>query len=141
MDFSTMILTMYLAADDSLAEDERVLQIAIDESVLAGELGFNPWYTEHHFRGPWHSNPIQFAAYVAPQLPDHLFFGFGVLSLPYYHPVRLVESTDRRPVTPVRSRAEALDCRRSQGAHSASALKSQCLAGSDIHHANGLHFR
>ena len=92
MDFSTMVLTMYLAAEDSAAEDERVLQIAVDESLLAGELGFNPWYTEHHFRGPWHSNPMQFAAYVAPQLPDHLFFGFGVLSLPYYHPVRLVES-------------------------------------------------
>jgi alkanesulfonate monooxygenase SsuD/methylene tetrahydromethanopterin reductase-like flavin-dependent oxidoreductase (luciferase family) len=92
MDFSTMVLTMYIAAEDGPEADERVLGIAIEESLLAGELGFNPWFTEHHFRGPWHSNPMQFAAYIAPQIPSDLYLGFGVLSTPYYHPVRLVES-------------------------------------------------
>ena len=92
MDFSTLVLTMYLSADDRPEEDERVISVAIEQSLTAGELGFNPWYTEHHFRGPWHSNPIQFASYIAPQLPKHVYLGFGVLSAPYYHPVRLVES-------------------------------------------------
>ena len=92
MDFSTMILTMYVASDDGETADERILGIALEQSLLAGELGFNPWFTEHHFRGPWHSNPMQFAAYVAPQIPRERFLGFGVLSTPYYHPVRLVES-------------------------------------------------
>jgi alkanesulfonate monooxygenase SsuD/methylene tetrahydromethanopterin reductase-like flavin-dependent oxidoreductase (luciferase family) len=92
VDFSTMILTMYVADQDDEAADERVLQTAIDESVLAGGLGFNPWFTEHHFRGPWHSNPMQFAAYIAPQIPAERYLGFGVLSTPFYHPVRLVES-------------------------------------------------
>jgi alkanesulfonate monooxygenase SsuD/methylene tetrahydromethanopterin reductase-like flavin-dependent oxidoreductase (luciferase family) len=92
MDFSTMILTMYVAAEDGPDVDERVLDIAVEESLLAGELGYNPWFTEHHFRGPWHSNPMQFAAYIAPQIPKDLYLGFGVLSTPYYHPVRLVES-------------------------------------------------
>jgi alkanesulfonate monooxygenase SsuD/methylene tetrahydromethanopterin reductase-like flavin-dependent oxidoreductase (luciferase family) len=92
MDFSTMILTMYLADDDGPVADERVLGIAVEESLLAGSLGFNPWFTEHHFRGPWHSNPMQFAAYIAPQLPADRYLGFGVLSTPFYHPVRLVES-------------------------------------------------
>ena len=87
-----MILTMYIAAEDGPEADERVLGIAVEESLLAGELGFNPWFTEHHFRGPWHSNPMQFAAYIAPQIPSDLYLGFGVLSTPYYHPVRLVES-------------------------------------------------
>ena len=87
-----MVLTMYIAAEDGPEADERVLGIAIEESLLAGELGFNPWFTEHHFRGPWHSNPMQFAAYIAPQIPSDLYLGFGVLSTPYYHPVRLVES-------------------------------------------------
>jgi alkanesulfonate monooxygenase SsuD/methylene tetrahydromethanopterin reductase-like flavin-dependent oxidoreductase (luciferase family) len=91
MDFSTMVLSMYVDADEDPAEDERVLQAAIEQSLLAGELGFNPWYTEHHFRGPWHSAPIQFAAYIAPQLPKDRYLGFGVLSVPYHHPVRLVE--------------------------------------------------
>src|ERR1700722_753634 len=92
MDFSTMVLTMYVADQDDPDADERVLGIAIEQSVTAGSLGFNPWFTEHHFRGPWHSNPMQFAAYIAPQIPSDLYLGFGVLSTPYYHPVRLVES-------------------------------------------------
>jgi alkanesulfonate monooxygenase SsuD/methylene tetrahydromethanopterin reductase-like flavin-dependent oxidoreductase (luciferase family) len=92
MDFSTMVLTMYLADQDGPEDDERVLGIAVEESVLAGGLGFNPWFTEHHFRGPWHSNPMQFAAYIAPQIPTDRYLGFGVLSTPFYHPVRLIES-------------------------------------------------
>jgi hypothetical protein len=53
MDFSTMVLTMYIAAEDGPETDERVLAIAIEESLLAAELGYNPWFTEHHFRGSW----------------------------------------------------------------------------------------
>ena len=87
-----MILTMYLASDEGLEEDERVLDIAVEQSLAAAELDFNPWFTEHHFRGPWHSNPMQFAAYVAAKIPQDRYLGFGVLSTPYYHPVRLVES-------------------------------------------------
>jgi alkanesulfonate monooxygenase SsuD/methylene tetrahydromethanopterin reductase-like flavin-dependent oxidoreductase (luciferase family) len=82
---------MYVDADENPAEDERILQAAIDQSLRAGELDFNPWYTEHHFRGPWHSAPLQFAAHIAPQLPEGRYVGFGVLSVPYHHPVRLVE--------------------------------------------------
>jgi alkanesulfonate monooxygenase SsuD/methylene tetrahydromethanopterin reductase-like flavin-dependent oxidoreductase (luciferase family) len=92
MDFSTMVLTMYVADQDDPDADERVLGIAIEQSVTAGSLGFNPWFTEHHFRGPWHSNPMQFAAYIAPQIPSDCYLGFGVLSTPFYHPVRLIES-------------------------------------------------
>lgn len=92
MDFSTMVLTMYIADQDDPAADERVLGIAIEQSLLAAGLGFNPWFTEHHFRGPWHSNPMQFAAYIAPQIPPERYLGFGVLSTPFYHPVRLIES-------------------------------------------------
>jgi alkanesulfonate monooxygenase SsuD/methylene tetrahydromethanopterin reductase-like flavin-dependent oxidoreductase (luciferase family) len=95
MDFSTMVLTMYVAVDDSPETDERILGIAVEQSLLAAELGFNPWFTEHHFRGSWHSNPIQFASYIAPQIPVDRYLGFGVLSIPYYHPVRLVESMNQ----------------------------------------------
>ncbi len=86
-----MVLTMYIADQDTPEADERVLGIAVEQSVTAGGLGFNPWFTEHHFRGPWHSNPMQFAAYIAPQIPPDRYLGFGVLSTPFYHPVRLVE--------------------------------------------------
>jgi alkanesulfonate monooxygenase SsuD/methylene tetrahydromethanopterin reductase-like flavin-dependent oxidoreductase (luciferase family) len=89
MEFSTMILSMYVDSGDDT--DERILAAAVEQSLLAGGLGFNPWYTEHHFRGPWHSAPLQFAAYIAPQLPPEVRLGFGVLSVPYHHPVRLAE--------------------------------------------------
>jgi len=95
MDFSTMVLTMYIAVEDDPDADERVMGIAVEQTLLAAELGFNPWFTEHHFRGPWHSNPIQFASYMVPQLSDDRYFGFGVLSTPYYNPVRLVESMNQ----------------------------------------------
>jgi alkanesulfonate monooxygenase SsuD/methylene tetrahydromethanopterin reductase-like flavin-dependent oxidoreductase (luciferase family) len=95
MDFSTMVLTMYVAVEDSPEEDERILAIAVEQTQLAASLGFNPWFTEHHFRGSWHSNPIQFAAYMAPQIGPDRYLGFGVLSLPYYNPVRLVESMNQ----------------------------------------------
>jgi hypothetical protein len=35
---------------------------------------------------------MQFAAYVAPLIPRDRYMGFGVLSIPFYHPVRLIES-------------------------------------------------
>ena len=95
MDFSTMVLTMYVAVEDTAEADERVLNVAVEESLFAAEHGFNPWFTEHHFRGPWHSNPIQFASFIAPQIPKDRYLGFGVLSLPYYNPVRLVESMNQ----------------------------------------------
>ena len=90
-----MILTMYVAVEDTPEADERVLGVAVEQSLLAAELGYNPWFTEHHFRGPWHSNPIQFASYIAPQIPADCYLGFGVLSIPYYHPVRLVEAMNQ----------------------------------------------
>ncbi len=95
MEFSTMVLTMYVAVEDDPANDERVIGIAVEQALLAAELGYNPWFTEHHFRGPWHSNPIQFASYIAPQIPRDRYLGFGVISVPYYHPVRLVESMNQ----------------------------------------------
>ncbi len=95
MDFSTMVLTMYVAVEDDPDTDERVLGVAVEQALLAAELGYNPWFTEHHFRGPWHSDPIQFASYIAPQISKERYLGFGVLSIPYYNPVRLVESMNQ----------------------------------------------
>ena len=51
-----MVLTMYVAVEDSPETDERILGIAVEQSLLAAQLGYNPWFTEHHFRGSWHSN-------------------------------------------------------------------------------------
>jgi alkanesulfonate monooxygenase SsuD/methylene tetrahydromethanopterin reductase-like flavin-dependent oxidoreductase (luciferase family) len=92
MEFSAMTLNMFFPDYQSLEYDHETILLATQQSIWLAELGFNPWYTDHHFRGPWHSNPIQFAAYIAPQIPPERYIGFGVLSAPFYHPVRLVES-------------------------------------------------
>ena len=34
MDFSTMVLTMYVAVEDAAEADERVLNVAVEESLL-----------------------------------------------------------------------------------------------------------
>ncbi|MGE0627938.1 MAG: LLM class flavin-dependent oxidoreductase, partial [Hyphomicrobiaceae bacterium] len=92
MEFSAMTLNMFVPGDDSREDDQRIIHAATEQSIWLAELGYNPWYTDHHFRGPWHSNPLQFAAYIVPQIPAERYVGFGVLSIPFYHPVRLVES-------------------------------------------------
>jgi len=86
-----MLLSMYLDVDHRAEEEERILRIAVEQALECGRLGFHPWTTEHHFRGPWQSSPMQFMSYVAALLPETAYVGFGVLSVPYYHPVRLVE--------------------------------------------------
>jgi len=95
VEFSTLVLTMYLDCEDQPEDDERILQVAIDQSLTAAELGMNPFFTEHHFRGPWHSTPMQFAAYLAPQIPAERYLGFAVISMPFYHPIRLVEGMNQ----------------------------------------------
>jgi alkanesulfonate monooxygenase SsuD/methylene tetrahydromethanopterin reductase-like flavin-dependent oxidoreductase (luciferase family) len=92
MQFSALTMNMFVPNSDEPEDDHRVIRLAIDQSVWFAQLGYNPWYTDHHFRGPWHSNPLQFAAYILPQIPRDRYLGFGVLSIPFYHPVRLVES-------------------------------------------------
>ncbi len=92
MEFSAMTLNMFFPDYQSPDHDHETIVLATKQSIWLAGLGFNPWYTDHHFRGPWHSNPIQFASYIAPQISPERYIGFGVLSAPFYHPVRLVES-------------------------------------------------
>jgi len=92
MEFSAMTMNMFFPDYEDPAEDHRIIEMAAKQSVWFAELGYHPWFTDHHLRGPWHSNPLQFAAYVVPMLPPDRFIGFGVLSIPFYHPLRLVES-------------------------------------------------
>jgi alkanesulfonate monooxygenase SsuD/methylene tetrahydromethanopterin reductase-like flavin-dependent oxidoreductase (luciferase family) len=92
MQFSAMTMNMFFPDYDDPGEDHGIIQMTVEQSIWLAELGYNVWFTDHHFRGPWHSNTLQFAAYVAPQLPPDRYLGFGVLSIPFYHPLRLVES-------------------------------------------------
>jgi alkanesulfonate monooxygenase SsuD/methylene tetrahydromethanopterin reductase-like flavin-dependent oxidoreductase (luciferase family) len=92
MQFSAMTMNMFFPSNDDPGDDNRIIDMAVEQSIWLAELGYHVWFTDHHFRGPWHSNPMQFASYVAPLIPRDRYIGFGVLSIPFYHPVRLVES-------------------------------------------------
>jgi alkanesulfonate monooxygenase SsuD/methylene tetrahydromethanopterin reductase-like flavin-dependent oxidoreductase (luciferase family) len=92
MQFSTMTMNMYLPDYADPEDDHRIINMTVEQCIWFAELGYNVWFTDHHFKGPWHSNTMQFAAYVLPQLPRERYIGFGVLSIPFYHPLRLVES-------------------------------------------------
>jgi alkanesulfonate monooxygenase SsuD/methylene tetrahydromethanopterin reductase-like flavin-dependent oxidoreductase (luciferase family) len=92
MQFSAMTMNMFFPSNDDPGDDHRIIDMAVAQSVWLAELGYHVWFTDHHFRGPWHSNPMQFASYIAPLIPRDRYMGFGVLSIPFYHPVRLVES-------------------------------------------------
>jgi alkanesulfonate monooxygenase SsuD/methylene tetrahydromethanopterin reductase-like flavin-dependent oxidoreductase (luciferase family) len=87
-----MTMNMFFPDNDDPDDDARIIDMTVAQSIWFAELGYHVWFTDHHFRGPWHSNPMQFAAYVAPLIPRERHIGFGVLSIPFYHPVRLVES-------------------------------------------------
>lgn len=92
MQFSAMTMNMFVPGDDDPGSDNRIIEMAVAQTIWLAERGYHVWFTDHHFRGPWHSNPMQFAAYVAPLIPRDRYMGFGVLSIPFYHPLRLVES-------------------------------------------------
>jgi alkanesulfonate monooxygenase SsuD/methylene tetrahydromethanopterin reductase-like flavin-dependent oxidoreductase (luciferase family) len=92
MQFSAMTMNMFVPSNDDPKDDERIIDMTVAQTIWLAELGFNPWFTDHHFKGPYNSNPMQFAAHVAPLIPKDRYMGFGVLSIPFYHPLRLVES-------------------------------------------------
>ena len=92
MQFSAMTMNMFFPSNDDPGDDNRIIDMTVAQTIWLAELGYHVWFTDHHFRGPWHSNPMQFASYVAPLIPRDRYIGFGVLSIPFYHPLRLVES-------------------------------------------------
>jgi hypothetical protein len=102
MQFSAMTMNMFFPNTDDPDDDNRIIDMAVEQSIWLAELGYHVWFTDHHFRGPWHSNPMQFASYVAPLIPRDRYIGFGVLSIPFYHPLRLVESILREIRRPPR---------------------------------------
>ena len=73
MQFSAMTMNMFFPNTDDPGDDNRIIDMAVAQSIWLAELGYHVWFTDHHFRGPWHSNPMQFAAYVAPLnvAPNH----------------------------------------------------------------------
>lgn len=74
------------------ASDRKVIEEALEDAVLADEMGFDSiWLAEHHF-SPYGilGNPLMFASAIA-QRTKRIKIGTAVMVVPFYSPIRLAE--------------------------------------------------
>ena len=74
-------------------DDHAVVEETIDQCILADEMGFDyVWFVEHHFLTTFSSSPCPEVIFGAlSRLTRRIRLGFGVVILPYHHPVRVAE--------------------------------------------------
>jgi alkanesulfonate monooxygenase SsuD/methylene tetrahydromethanopterin reductase-like flavin-dependent oxidoreductase (luciferase family) len=76
-----------------VVDDHSVIEETIEQCVLADEMGFDTvWFVEHHFLTSFSMSPCPEVIFGAlSQLTKRIRLGFGVVILPYHHPVRVAE--------------------------------------------------
>jgi alkanesulfonate monooxygenase SsuD/methylene tetrahydromethanopterin reductase-like flavin-dependent oxidoreductase (luciferase family) len=76
-----------------LVDDHAVIEETIEQCVLADKMGFDyVWFVEHHFLTSFSMSPCPEVIFGAlSQLTKRIRLGFGVVILPYHHPVRVAE--------------------------------------------------
>jgi alkanesulfonate monooxygenase SsuD/methylene tetrahydromethanopterin reductase-like flavin-dependent oxidoreductase (luciferase family) len=74
-------------------DDHAVINETIEQCVLADEMGFDYlWFVEHHFLTGFSMSPCPEVIFGAlSKLTKRIRLGFGVVILPYHHPVRVAE--------------------------------------------------
>ena len=74
-------------------DDHRVIEETLEQCILADEVGFDYlWFVEHHFLTGFSASPSPEVFYGAlSRLTKRIRLGFGVVILPYHHPVRVAE--------------------------------------------------
>ena len=70
-----------------------VIEETIEQCILAEEMGFDAvWFVEHHFLTTFSMSPCPEIILSALALQtNRIRLGFGVVILPYHHPVRVAE--------------------------------------------------
>ena len=76
-----------------MLDDHAVIEETIEQCILADEMGFDAvWFVEHHFLTTFSSSPCPEVIFGAlSRLTKNIRLGFGVVILPYHHPVRVAE--------------------------------------------------
>ncbi len=76
-----------------VVDDHSVIEETIEQCVLADKMGFDTvWFVEHHFLTSFSMSPCPEVIFGAlSQLTKRIRLGFGVVILPYHHPVRVAE--------------------------------------------------
>ena len=74
-------------------DDHAVIKETIEQCILADQMGFDAvWFVEHHFLTTFSMSPCPevILTAIAAQT-ERIRLGFGVVILPYHHPVRVAE--------------------------------------------------
>ena len=76
-----------------VVDDHAVIEETIEQCVLADRMGFDTvWFVEHHFLTSFSMSPCPEVIFGAlSRLTKRIRLGFGVVILPYHHPVRVAE--------------------------------------------------
>jgi alkanesulfonate monooxygenase SsuD/methylene tetrahydromethanopterin reductase-like flavin-dependent oxidoreductase (luciferase family) len=88
-----MKLSLAYEMQRPLVDDHAVIEETIEQCVLADRMGFDYlWFVEHHFLTGFSMSPCPEVIYGAlSRLTKRIRLGFGVVILPYHHPVRVAE--------------------------------------------------
>ncbi len=74
-------------------DDHAVIEETIEQCIYADEMGFDAvWFVEHHFLTTFSMSPCPeiILTAIAAQT-KRIRLGFGVVILPYHHPIRVAE--------------------------------------------------
>ena len=88
-----MRLSLAYEMQRPVVDDHAVIEETIEQCVLADRMGFDTvWFVEHHFLTSFSMSPCPEVIFGAlSQLTKRIRLGFGVVILPYHHPVRIAE--------------------------------------------------
>src|SRR5262249_13409649 len=88
-----MRLSLAYEMQRPVVDDHAVVDETIEQRVLADRMGFDAvWCVEHHFLPSSSMSPCPEVMFGAlSRLTKRIRLGFGVVILPYHHPVRVAE--------------------------------------------------
>src|SRR6266568_3553202 len=88
-----MRLSLSYEMQRPVVDDHAVIEETLEQCVLADKMGCDAvWFVEHHFLTSFSMSPCPEVIFGAlSRLTKHIHLGFGVVILPYHHPVRVAE--------------------------------------------------
>src|ERR671935_38023 len=88
-----MRLSLAYEMQRPVVDDHAVIEETLAQCLLAEEMGFDTvWFVEHHFLTSFSMSPCPEVMFGAlSRLTKRIRLGFGVVILPYHHPVRVAE--------------------------------------------------
>jgi alkanesulfonate monooxygenase SsuD/methylene tetrahydromethanopterin reductase-like flavin-dependent oxidoreductase (luciferase family) len=88
-----MRLSLAYEMQRPVVDDHAVIEETLEQCLLADQVGFDTvWFVEHHFLTSFSMSPCPEVIFGAlSRLTKRIRLGFGVVILPYHHPVRVAE--------------------------------------------------